>query len=379
MPTLPTGTTEDVTQTASRGTAHRPDPDAPLVVMTGGTGLIGSPLVRRLLPDHRIVNLDLSGDPHSPPQVDFVSTDLTSDESVERAIDRIEMFHGDHVASLVHLAAYYDFAGEDSPLYEEVTIRGTQRLLDAVQRLRVDQVVFSSTMLVHAPTEPGDPIDEDDTIEATWPYPESKVETEDIVKEESRDETKTVIVRLAGIYDEDGNSPPITNQIKRIDGNWVTSHFYPAPLDRGQTFVHLDDAVEALARVVERRDRLPPDVEILIAEPETLGYGELQDLIGRELHGTDWPTLQIPESMAKLGAWVRERNPFGEDPFIRSWMVDRASDHYEIDIGTARELLDWEPEHRVGEVIPEMIGRLLKDPSGWYSRNGLEPPARSDS
>lgn len=357
---------------------RRPDPAAPLVVITGGTGLIGAPLVRRLLPEHRIVNLDLTGDPHSPAEVDFVSTDLTSDESVERAIDRIEMFHGDHVASLVHLAAYYDFAGEDSPLYEEVTIRGTQRLLDAIQRLRVDQVVFSSTMLVHSPTEPGEPIDEGDPIEPTWPYPESKVETEGIVKEETTGRTKAVIARLAGVYSEEGNSPPITNQIKRIDGSWVTSHFYPAPLDRGQAFVHRDDAVEALARIVERRDELSHEVEILIAEPETLGYGELQDIIGRELHGTEWATLEIPESIAKTGAWIREHNPFGEDPFIRSWMIDRASDHYEIDISTARDLLDWEPEHRVAEVIPEMIELLRKDPSGWYARNNLEPPTRSD-
>jgi UDP-glucose 4-epimerase len=354
-----------------------PPSDAPLVVITGGTGLIGSELVTRLLPEYRVVTLDLTGDPESPPSVDLICTDLTADASVERAVDRIEMVHGSHVASLVHLAAYYDFAGEDSPLYEEVTIKGTERLLEEMQRLRVDQLVFSSTMLVHKPTEPGEPIDEDAPIEATWAYPESKVETEDIVEEEAGDRTKTVIMRLAGVYDENGNSPPITNQIKRIDGNWITSHFYPADLERGQAFVHLDDAVEALARVVERRVELPDDLELLIAEPETVGYGELQDTIGEALHGTEWATFEIPESVATTGAWMREKNPFGEDPFVRSWMIDRASDHYEIDISRARELLDWEPKHRVADVVPEMIDRLKKDPEGWYRRNDLSPPRPS--
>jgi nucleoside-diphosphate-sugar epimerase len=356
-----------------------PAPDAPLVVVTGGTGLIGSKLIRRLLPDHRVVSLARSGDPHSPAAVEFISTDLTSDDSVRRAVDRIEMVYGDHVASLVHLAAYYDFSGADSPLYEEVTIEGTERLLDALQRLRVDQVVFSSTMLVHAPTEPGDPIDEDDPIDATWPYPQSKVETEEVVDEHSGDGTRSVIVRVAGVYDENGNSPPITNQIKRIDGGWLTSHFYPTDLERGQAFIHLDDTVEALARIVERRRELPHDLELLVAEPETLGYGELQDIIGRELHGTDWPTMEIPERLAKVGAWMREKNPFGEDPFVRSWMIDRASDHYEIDIGEARRRLDWEPAHRVADVVPEMIERLRENPSEWYARNGLEPPRATGS
>lgn len=345
-------------------------------MITGGTGTIGSRLVTRLLPNCRVVTLDLTGDPESPPAVDLICTDLTSDSSVERAIDRIEMVHGSHVASLVHLAAYYDFAGQDSPLYEEVTVEGTQRLLEEAQRLQLEQVVFSSTMLVHRPTRPGEPIDEGAPIEATWPYPESKVETEDIVEEEAGRRTRSVIVRLAGVYDEGGNSPPITNQIKRIDGNWLTSHFYPADLDRGQAFVHLDDAVEALARTVERRSELPDDVELLIAEPETMGYGDLQDIIGEALHGTEWATYEIPQSLAALGAWMREKNPFGEDPFIRSWMVERASDHYEIDTSKARELLDWEPEYRVAEVVPQMIDRLKKDREGWYRRNDLSPPRK---
>lgn len=348
--------------------------EAPLVLITGGTGLLGSALTRRLLSDYRVVNLDRSCDPHTPAEVELICTDLTSQVSVDRAVDRILMVYGKEVASLVHLAAFYDFSGVDSPLYEEVTIDGTQRLLEATERLSLEQVVFSSTMLVHAPTEPGDPIDEDDAIEPTWPYPESKVETEEIVAEETLGRRRGVIVRLAGVYDEDGNSPPITNQIKRIDGNWLTSHFYPADLDRGQAFVHLDDAVDAMARIVDRRAVLPDDLEVLIAEPVTLGYGELQDIIGQALHGTDWATMEIPQSLATIGAWIRERNPFGDDPFIRSWMIERASDHYEIDITRARRSLEWEPQHRVADVIPEMVRRLEQDPEGWYERNGLEPP-----
>lgn len=356
---------------------HTPDSDAPLVVITGGTGLIGSGVTRRLVADHRVVTLDRSCDPESPAAAEVICTDFASARSVERAVDRIKAVYGSEIASIIHLAAYYDFSGADSPLYEDVTIKGTQRLLAATEPLHVEQVVFSSTMLVHAPTEPGDPIDEDDPIAAAWPYPESKVITEDIVEDQTKGETKSVIVRIAGVYDEYGHSPPITNQIKRIDGGWLTSHFYPADLERGQAFVHRDDVVEALVRIVDRRRELPDDLDLLIAEPETLGYGELQDLIGRSLHGHDWTTMEIPDELATVGAWLREKNPFGEDPFIRSWMIEHADDHYEIDIGRARRLLDWEPEHRVAEVIPEMVEHLRSDRAGWYAANELEPPDSS--
>src|SRR5690606_6728077 len=144
----------------------------------------------------------------------------------------------------------------------------------------------------------------------------------------------------------------------------------------GQAFVHLDDAVEAFVRIVDRRANLPSRFPVLIGEPETIAYGALQDAIAQQLYGHDWPTIRIPASIAKLGAWLREKNPLGGDPFIRSWMIDRASDHYELDISEADRILDWQPEHTVLDTIPEMIHDLGEDRGGWYAGNGLRPPHR---
>ena len=255
---------------------ERSDRLPPLVLVTGGSGLLGSALIDELVRDHRVVSLDLDGDARSRPTVEFICTDLTDDESVGRAFERIGEVHPGPIASVVHLAAYYDFAGRDSPLYDKITVEGTRRLLDALRQVDVQQFVFSSTMLVHRPTEVGDEVDESDPIEKSWPYPASKVKTEAVIRDHpAHSGMSTVVVRIAGVYDEDGHSPPITNQIKRIDGRWPTSHFYPADLATGQAFVHLDDAVDALARVVRRRDELPDWFPVLVGEPETVGYGRI--------------------------------------------------------------------------------------------------------
>lgn len=352
-------------------------PEAPVVIVTGGSGLIGAGLIERLLPAYRVVSLDLDGDPSSSSEVEFVCTDLTDADSVGRALERVRKLYGSKLASVVHLAAFYDFAGRDSPLYDEVTVGGTRRLLDALHDFDVEQFVFSSTMLVHEPTQPGHTIDEDDPLDPSWPYPQSKVETERVLVDHPQSEwMSTVVMRLAGVYDERGHSPPITNQIKRIDGRWPTSHFYPADLRLGQAFVHRDDTIDALYRAVERRAQLPDHLRVLIGEPTTVGYGELQDLVAEELHGTDWTTVEIPPPLAKVGAWVREKNPLGSDPFIRSWMVDRATDHFELDISAAREHLGWSPRHDVRTTIPEMIDLLEEDREAWYTENDLTPPRR---
>ena len=350
--------------------------EKPVVVVTGGSGLLGSALIARLRSEYHVVNFDLKGDPFSPADVEFICVDLTSEDSVRRAVDRVGSVYGRRVASLVHLAAFYDFSGEPSPLYDKVTVEGTARLLEAAKALELEQFVFSSTMLVHRPTLPGDRIDEDDQLEATWAYPESKVQTERVIREHHA-EIPAVVLRLAGVYDEDGDSPPLTNQVQRIHGRWVTSHFYPASLQRGQAFVHRDDAIDAIVRCVTRRNDLPRSfLPLLIGEPLTLGYGEVQQVIAAALFGRRWWTLRIPKPVAQLGAWLRERNPLMADPFVRSWMVDRADDHYELDISRASDLLGWEPQHSLRAALPEMVQRLRADPDGWYAHNQLEPPRK---
>lgn len=348
----------------------------PVVVVTGGSGMLGRTLIDRLIGEHQVVSLDLKGDPQSAPGVEFICTDVTSDDSVRRALDRIATLYGPRLASVVHLAAFYDFSGAPSPLYERITVEGTRRLLEASKALELEQFVFSSTMLVHRPTSPGRPIDEDDPLIPTWPYPDSKVRTEELIRDQ-HDEVPIAVLRLAGVYDEDGHSPPLADQIKRIHSRSITSRFYPAALSRGQSFVHRADAIEALALTVERRHQLPAETTILVGEPTTLGYGDVQHLIGQSLHGEAWRTFRVPVPLAKLGAWVQERAPLVPEPFVRSWMVERASDHYELDISRARQQLGWEPRHRLREVIPEMVRRLRTDPEAWYQDNKLTLPRRA--
>ena len=65
--------------------------------------------------------------------------DVTSDESVQAGLRRVRHGYGERIASVIHLAAYYDFSGEPSSKYEEVTIGGAERLLRGLQDFDVEQ------------------------------------------------------------------------------------------------------------------------------------------------------------------------------------------------------------------------------------------------
>ena len=342
-----------------------------IIIVTGSSGLIGSRIIKRLAKKYRVVGLDREGNPYPPAEAECVCFDITSEESISAAMKRVHYAYGEKIASVIHLAAYYDFSGKPSSLYEEVTVKGTEKFISALQDFDVEQFIFSSTNLIYKPTEPGRKIHEDCPVAPNWDYPESKIDTEQIIREK-REKINAVLLRMAGVYDEQGHSIPIAHQIQRIYEQQFTSHFFSGDTSHGNVFLHMEDLLDALGKTVEKRTTLPEEIAINIGEPETPSYQALQSKIGKLIHGEDWETYEVPKAIAKTGAWVMDI--FG-DPFIKPWMIDRADDHYELDISRARKLLGWEPRHSLMATLPDMIKKLKSDPLNWYKENHLNSPA----
>lgn len=339
----------------------------PVILITGASGLIGSRLVNRLVDRYQCVALDKSGNPFANMNAESISLDITDGASIDNALQRVRHVYGSTIASVVHLAAYYDFAGEPSDLYDQVTVHGTEKLITALQSFTVNQFIFSSTNLIYKPSEPGKKIREDWPLQPAWDYPESKVRTEKVLREK-HGSIPFAILRLAGVYNEDGNSIPIGNQIKRIYDKDITSHLFPGDVLHGNSFIHLDDLDDAFVRTVDRRDELPSETIMNIGESTTYSYDELQNIIGELMYDHEWKTIEIPKLVAKIGAWAQ--GLIG-DSFIKPWMVDLADDHYELDISRAKSLLRWEPKHTLKATLPKIIENLQKDPEAWFKANKL--------
>jgi nucleoside-diphosphate-sugar epimerase len=256
-------------------------------------------------------------------------------------------------------------------------VEGTRRLLTALQDFDVEQFIFSSSLLVMQPAEEGEKVSETSPVEASWDYPESKIKAEKVIRA-ARGRIPVVILRIAGVYDEDCHSVPIAQQISRIHQRELESYFFPGDAGHGQAFVHLDDLVAGFIKTIERRAQLSEYEVLLIAEPDVMSYAELQERIGELLHGEEWPTIRIPKALAKAGAWVQDKLAGEDEPtFIKPWMVDLADQHYPVEISRARERLGWAPAHRLRDTLDEIVRRLKRDPARWYRENGLPPPERA--
>ena len=107
-------------------------------IVTGSSGLIGSAVVRRFAKHFTVIGFDRAGDPHPPKEAECVCVDVTSDASVQAGLARVRHAYGERLGSVIHLAAYYDFSGDPRPKYQEITVRGTERLLRELQAFEVE-------------------------------------------------------------------------------------------------------------------------------------------------------------------------------------------------------------------------------------------------
>ena len=354
--------------------------NAPLVLITGAGGNIGRSLASALAPNYRVVGLDrkTTGAGFPTIQADFASAD-----SITLALHRVRAEFGKQLASVIHLAAYFDFDDEDHPLYQAVNVEGTRHLLRALNDFEVEQFVYSSTMLVHKACRPGERIDERQPVEPRWASPRSKAAAESVISEE-RGSIPAVVLRLAGMYDDVSVVPSLAQQIARIHQRNAQSYFYAGSTLVGQSMVHRDDVIAAFRLTVEARHRLPAETRLLIGEADAIGYDALQDEIGYLLHSTeDWPTMRVPKALAAAGTWAHGAlEPIipaaldrGGKPFIRPFMVAQADDHYALDTSLAREAIGWAPRHRLKDSLPRIVAALKASPKDWYAAHAMLSPA----
>ena len=287
--------------------------DKKIVIVTGSCGRIGTAVVKRLGESYSIVGFELLKAIYASDQEELVPVDLSSDESVHQAFEHIRRSYGTKIAAVIHLAAYYSFTEEHSDKYELITVRGTERLLKALVGFEVDQFIFTSTMLVHAPTVPGRAINEDSLVEAKWDYPRSKVATEKLIHE-LKGNMSSVILRVAGVYDDKCHSIPISHQIQRIYEKQLEAFLFAGDPSHGASFVHMDDLVDAIVSAVDKRRELPKETVLLIGEAKTLSYGDLQNQISTLFYGKKYPLICVPKWMAKGLTQVTTRRDLAGRP-----------------------------------------------------------------
>ncbi len=149
------------------------------VLVTGGSGYVGGPTVRRLTQDGTAVVVVDRVEPPSVlvPSIEwFVEGDIRTPGLLDRVFANVD------IDAVIHLAA--DKSVEEFVLdpgrYFNNNVGGTLALLEAMERAEVRSIVFSSTCAVYGTPETV-PVNEASPIGPESPYGASKMMAEGII------------------------------------------------------------------------------------------------------------------------------------------------------------------------------------------------------
>jgi UDP-glucose 4-epimerase len=319
------------------------------VLVTGGAGYIGSVIAARLIErGHGVTVYDDLFRGHReavPSGVRFVQGDIRDAESLRTAL--IE----GGCRSIVHMAALAE-VGESvahPEWYYNVNVVGTAGVIAAAVAAGVENLVFSSTAAVYG--EPArTPIEEDDTLEPTNPYGETKLACE-LLLEQAREEQKLAFTALRYFNacgatvgqgeDHDPESHLIPLALRAVRDGLPIRVFgddYPTPDGTCvRDYVHVADLADAHIAALEHL-------------PTTQGAFNLGTGSGESVRRV----LDVVEDVTGL-------------PLRREVVARRAGDPPALVAGNRRalEILGWQPRRSLEDAVHDAWAWMQAHPGGY--------------
>lgn len=328
------------------------------VLVTGATGFLGVPLVRRLVAgDTRVTVLVRSAEKAKQlgTGVDLVVGDITDRSALEAALQDVTVVY--------HLAGKLLVPGEPPGEYRRTHVDGTKLLLACCGRHpRLTRFVHCSTTGVLGSTG-ARPADESAPLCPTNVYEATKAEAELAVRAAWEDRVPAVIVRPGLVY-----GPGDLHLLKFFRS---ILHRRFRPIGRETIWLHpiyIDDMTEALLRCGIRPAAVGECFHIAGREPVSLE--ELAATIALTA-GTSLPQGRIPLPLAQALAALCDHLPATarrSAPLTRS-RLEFLTHSRIYDVAKARRLLDFVASTDLATGIARSLA--------WYRRRGYLPLSAS--
>ena len=346
----------------------------PRLVITGASGFVGRHLLEALKEDYAIVGLARRSQVRSGalvhPAIRWHQVDIGDREALSPIFEEIRNHGGADV--LLHLAAHYDFTGEEHDEYWRTNVRGLRNVLDLSRDLGLRRFVFSSSTAACALPSHGRALTESSPPDGDHVYARTKAIGEAMLAEYSRHFPSTV-VRFAALFSDWCEYPPFFMFLE----TWLSSAWNARLIGgRGRSaipYLHVDDLVLFFLALLDRLDVLPPGT-VLQASPD--GCVSHQQLFDEATHlgrGRRERAIHVPRPLCGPGMWALDLagRLVGRRPFERPWMAGYIDRAMTIDASRTRALLGWEPRERLHVLrrLPFLLENRRMDPIEWNRAN----------
>jgi nucleoside-diphosphate-sugar epimerase len=325
------------------------------VLITGGTGFIGSRLALRCLAEgHEVAVLgqentdaESSNRRHLEAQgAEVITASVTDRERMFAVMQGIERVY--------HLAAAQHEANVPDQHFWEVNVTGTQHLLDASVKAGVKRFIHGSTMGVYGSASSGI-IDEQSPLQPDNIYGETKLEGEKRVLRQ-RDQLPVVIVRISETYGPGDYRllklfKAIQKRVFLMVGNGQNVHH----------LIYIDDLVEGLILAATVTSAVGET--FVLAGKETLTTDEMVRTIAAQL-GTPISRWRAPLPLFQAAATVLETSlqPLGIQPPLHRRRLDFFRKSFVISPDKSDKLLGFVPQWRFKDGV--------RATAQWYAEMG---------
>jgi len=321
------------------------------VLVTGGTGFVGSHLVERLLGNGYAVTCLVRDLRHlrwiEGTEVRIIQGDCTQPASLAAAVQGVSLvFHCAGLTKAKHARDYYI-----------VNHLGTKNLLEACARYNpgIEKFILVSSQAAAGPSLDGRPVDEGNTSHPVSDYGKSKLLAEEEVRC-YKDRLPVVILRPPSVY---GPRDADVYELFRWASRGLTLEMTGG--DRYLNLCYIEDLIAALLLSAERRTE--SGSVYFVAEDRSYSWSEFRALL-LSTGGVKARTIKIPYGAAYLIGLVTEIGSlFTKRPALanRQKVREAAQRYWLCDVGKIENDLRFRAEYPLQKGL-ELTWQ-------WYRKN----------
>ena len=314
------------------------------VLITGGTGFIGSRLGLQCLADgHSVLILGQENTPTESSNRKLLEekgarirlASVTQKEILPDLLKDIDVVY--------HLAAAQHEVNVPDQRFRDVNVQGTGNLLEACVTAGVRRFVHGSTIGVYGQGMEGR-IDENSPLRPDNIYGKTKLEGENVVLS-FKNKMPVVIIRIPETYGPgDRKMLKLFKAIRKgvfiMIGDGKNLHH----------LIYIDDLIDALSLAAENPDA--PGNIFVVAGEEPVTTKEIAAVIAARM-GSRIPGYRVPISALLILAYLMEKTclPFGIKPPIYRRRMDFFRKNFAYSQEKAKEILGFQPKISFSEGI----------------------------
>ncbi len=345
------------------------------VIITGATGFIGTSLVKALHKDYRLFCIGrLSPAEAGAPEGDGIKwyqVDVTHFDDLRSVICDIQRKGG--ADYFIHLAAHYDFTGEEHPEYVRNNVVGTMNVMElSASLLKLKRFFFTSSIAACPFPPPGGAVTEDTPPVASFPYARSKWLGEEIMKV-YRDRVPSCILRLAAVFSDWCEYVPLYEFVETWCSDRWNSRILAGKGESAIPYIHIDDLVSFYSLILGKNEHLGPAEVLMVSPNGSTSHKELFHEVTRQWFGAPRKPIYVPVALAKPGVKMRCKvgKLTGKRPFERAWMLDLVDLKLDVDATLTYRRMNWAPSPalHILKRVSNMLENKRNHPQEWKYRN----------